>query len=381
MRYREFWSGVLALGTLALAGCGADTPTQPSTASPPAGTKPELAVVSNSWITRANMPGVRPYLAAATVTNAAGQSIVYAIGGSDFQGCIQCGGLVGPAAKTVVAYNVATNTWASRRPLPVPLEYSNGAGVINGKIYISGGYTRYASNSGVYPLSTRALYMYDPATNTWTRKRDMPEIHNEYGPGIKAPGVGGVTGVIGGKLYVVTSCMTTRVFSGDSASSEGCDIIPFAPASLFLRYNPVTDQWTNLPAPFLGSQSPYAGGVIGGKFYVMSGWNQETSVFSVYDPATNTWTPKTPLGRGRPGAATAVLGGKLYVIGGERFINALETLDITVVYDPVTDTWTRRAFLPSARAWTAATKVFLNGRPRIELVGGDVAEDNLQYIP
>ena len=65
MRYREFWSGVLALGTLALAGCGADTPTQPSTASPPAGTKPELAVVSNSWITRANMPGVRPYLAGA----------------------------------------------------------------------------------------------------------------------------------------------------------------------------------------------------------------------------------------------------------------------------------------------------------------------------
>jgi N-acetylneuraminic acid mutarotase len=115
----------------------------------------------------------------------------------------------------------------------------------------------------------------------------------------------------------------------------------------------------------------------------MTGWGQETAALSVYDPATNKWTPKTPLGRGRPGAATAVHGGKLYVIGGERFDpnSGLEILDVTVVYDPVTDTWNRRAFLPGARDWTAATKVFLNGQPRIELVGGDVAEDNLQYVP
>jgi N-acetylneuraminic acid mutarotase len=376
MRYHQFWSGVLALGALAFAGCGTDTPTQPSTASPPAGTKPELAVVSNSWINRAGMPGVRAYLAAATVTNAAGQSIVYAIGGSNFQGCIQCGGIRAPV-NTVTAYNVATNTWASRRPLPVPLTYSNGAGVINNKIYISGGYTKVYENG--LDLSTRALYMYDPATNTWTRKRDMPQAHSEYGPGIKAPGVGGVTGVIGGKLYVVTACMTTRVVSGDSVSSEGCD---FTPNPLFFRYNPVTDQWTTLRSPYpYASSAPYAGGVIGGKFYVMSGWGQADADFRVYDPATNKWTPKTPLGLGRPGAATAVLGAKLYVIGGLRSNNGLETVDITIVYDPVTDRWTRRAFLPSARAWTAATKVFLNGQPRIELVGGDVAEDNLQYIP
>jgi N-acetylneuraminic acid mutarotase len=376
MRFRDFWSGVMTLGTLALAGCGSDTPTQPSTASPSSGTTPELAVASNSWIKRANMPGTRAYLAAATVTNAAGQSIVYAIGGSDFAGCIQCWGIRAPV-NTVTAYNVATNTWASRRRLPVPLTYSNGAGVINGKIYISGGYTRSYGNGS--NLSTRALYMYDPATNTWTRKRDMPQAHSEYGPGIKAPGVGGVTGVIGGRLYVVTACMTTRVVSGDSVSSEGCDFTPFP---LFFRYNPVTDQWATLPSPYpYASSAPYAGGVIGEKFYVMSGWDRANADFRVYDPATNKWTPKTPLGLGRPGAATAVLGGKLYVIGGDRSDNGLEIVDITTVYDPVTDAWTRRAFLPSARDWTAATKVFLNGQPRIELVGGNVVEDNLQYVP
>ena len=55
MRYREFWSGVLALGTLALAGCGTDTTTQPVIASPSSGTTPELAVASKSWIERAEM--------------------------------------------------------------------------------------------------------------------------------------------------------------------------------------------------------------------------------------------------------------------------------------------------------------------------------------
>jgi N-acetylneuraminic acid mutarotase len=373
MRYREFWCGVLALGTLALAGCGTDTPTQPSTASPSSGTTPELAVASNSWIERAHMPGVRAYLTAATVTDASGQSIVYAIGGAS---CTNCSGLSTPV-NTVTAYNVATNTWASRRPLPVPLAYSNGAGVINGKIYVSGGYTRYAYNSGVYPLTTSALYMYDPARNTWTRKRNMPKVRSVYPNEVAGKaGIGGVTGVINGKLYVVTSCISTTA-SGDW---EGCTWA--RAAAQFFRYNPVTDQWTTLPTPFPeGASSPYAGGVIGGKFYVMQGWQRGYTHLSVYDPATNQWTPKTPLGLGRPGAATAVLGGKLYVIGGERYNNGLETVDITIVYDPVTDAWTRRASLPSARAWTAATKVFLRGQPRIELVGGNVAEDNLQYVP
>ena len=48
-----------------------------------------------------------------------------------------------PLAK-VTAYNVATNTWTDRRPLPVPLAWSNGAGVINGKIYVSGGFQKTA---------------------------------------------------------------------------------------------------------------------------------------------------------------------------------------------------------------------------------------------
>jgi N-acetylneuraminic acid mutarotase len=365
MRYRSLLPGALALSTAWVAACG-DNSTEPTRPAEPTPSGPESALASNSWITRENLPSVRSHFAVATVPNAAGQSIVYAIGGWTDVYPVS-------ALRKVTAYNVATNTWTERRPLPVPLASSNGAGVINGKIYVSGGF----SQTGDAP-PTRALYVYDPGTNTWTRKRDLPAIG-----GTKRWTVGsdGVTGVINNKLYVVTHCSTLYY------SEYGC-VGDLTGPRLF-RYNPVTDRWVTLAPPFPRATMndsevyyPLAGGVIGGKFYVMGG-GFGTSRLSVYDPATNQWTPKNALGLARPGAATAVLDNKLYVMGGSRLRNYLEEiLDITIVYDPVTDLWTRRASLPSPRIYAAGTTVLRNGKPRIEVVGGVPAtRDNVQYIP
>jgi len=375
MRYRLLSAGALgALGAvvLGLAACGDDTPTQPGT--PPTATPagPELAVASNTWITRANMPlPQRTDLATATVTNAAGQSVVYAIGGVKWS--LPYPGT--PVAK-VTAYNVATNTWTSRRPLPKPLARTNGAGVLNGKIYVTGGYPDGAMS---WPWPT--VYMYDPATDTWTRKADMPKVAGEAGR--QYPAGGGVTGVIGGKLYVVSDC-----FLKDSTGgylSPGCN-------PLFLRYNPTTDRWVILPPPFspaIHAGNPSIGGIIDGKFYVMaSSYNANEGAndahFAVYDTATNKWITRTPLPHGLYRAASAVLGRKLYVMGGSgtNDLGEQDVLDINIAYDPVTDAWTRQASLPSARYSISASKVFLNGKPRIELVGGMLTPGtNLQYVP
>jgi N-acetylneuraminic acid mutarotase len=357
MRRRPLLNALLALSSFAFAACGDDTtePNSTTEGNPPA---PAFAVASNSWITRANMPSNRTDLAAATVTNAAGQSIVYAIGG------LSPGGI--PLA-TVTAYNVATNTWTFRRALPVALARSNGAAVINGKIYVSGGYSDYA---GFFPRNS--LYVYNPVTNTWTQKHAMP-VGEDWWVGDR-----GATGVINGKLYVVTACLTAYDPWG---YVEGC-------APRFFRYNPGTDQWATLPSPSpLGTDavSPLAGGVIGGKLYVMAGSRYtHDGRFAVYDPATNQWTAKTPLALARPGAATAVLGTKLYVMGGTRYnatTDAFDTLAVTIVYDPTTDAWTLRARMPSPRTAIAATRVLLNGQARIEVVGGIAPGNNVQYIP
>jgi len=348
------------LAGLALVAACAEEATQPTAIDEQPTTTTALAVTSDSWLTLANMPANRTDLAVATVTNAAGQSVVYTIGGLTPTGM--------PSAK-VTAYNVATKTWTFRRPLPVPLAQTSGAGVIDGKIYVSGGYD---DRSGLFPWGT--LYVYDPATNSWTRKSDIPRVDGPGGDRYYGAG-NGVTGVIQGKLYVVSGCFMPDIGVG---YFEWCD-------PLFFRYNPVTDRWVTLPRPFTGADSPRIGGVIGGKFYVMaqSSGTREAK-FAVYDPATNQWTARTPLGLARPGAASTAFQGKLYVMGGSRYnakTDAWEMLDITIVYDPATDAWTRRASLPGPRTALGASRVNLNGKPRIELVGGNAPGNNLQYVP
>jgi N-acetylneuraminic acid mutarotase len=350
MPYHFSPQAVLVLGSFWLAAC-ADNATEPSS-TPQSDAAVSAAATSGSWLVRANMPANRSGPATAVLRNAAGQDVVYTIGGLNPNRV---------PVRTVTAYNVATNSWTFRHQLPLPLAATNGAGVLNGKIYVTGGYGDYSGN---YP--GRTVYMYDPASNTWTRNQDMPTIDLGYGDR-EYPGGGGVTGVISGKLYVVSGAFRANEPWGYQEAYH----------SLFFRYNPATDRWTRLPAPFAGTAtiSPYVGGVIGGKLYVMAGSPYtHDAYFEAYDPATNQWVPRTPLGVSRPGAAAAVQDAKLFLFGGTRYDaarDAMETLDITIAYDPVTDAWTRRASMPSPRSGMEAVKVFVAGKPRVEVVGGN----------
>lgn len=347
MTHRLMRPLAFALSWLVLASCS-DTTTEPATPGAAGPTAPALAVASNSWITRTDMPTERWALAAAAVTNDAGESILYAIGGTTTLG--------GSASLSKVqAYNVATNTWTTKAPLPVPIYWSNGVGVIGGKLYISGGLASFRNYM-------RTLYMYDPATNAWTRKHDLPSLTFT-----------GVTGVINGRLYVLTGCN----------DAEAC--APSNDPVAFYRYDPPTDHWAVLPKP-TRAHAEGMGGVIGGKFYVTGGDDETGGVsqLDVYDPATNRWATKAPMPRGRWLGAGTVLGGKLYVMGGDQFsldgltVTAIRT---TIVYDPSTDTWKTKAPLPTARAGIAASRVVLNGQARIEVVGGNRPGNNLAYVP
>ena len=332
--YGYLSASALLLVTL---GCGEnDSPTAPTAASTPEATStpeaaPEFAVASNSWMSRRDMPLERYGPAMATVPNSSGQSILYVIGGAS---------AAGGSLSRVQAYNVATNTWSYKASLPGPLKRLNGAAVIGGKIYVPGGQITNNSESG-------KLYVYDPKVNTWTTKQ-MPEA-----------GFGGVTGVIQNKLYVVMNC----------PDLDHCGF----PQRWLLRYDPATDKWEYLPTP--PENVGGVGGAIGNKLYVATTWPpSDQSVLNVYDPATNMWTKKTTNMAVRSGAASTVVGAKLYMIGG----GGTRT---TSVYSPSTNQWTNRAQVPSVRSGAAAARVFLNGIARIELVGGSLPGNNLQYTP
>jgi len=334
MRYRQLLPSLLTLGALGLGACS-DEITQPSPPAVPVPTTPERAVAANTWLTRRDMPLELLSQAAAVVPNAEGQSILYAIAGRKLDPWPQV-----PMGE-VRAYNVATNTWTRKQDMPAARYGMNGAGVINGKIHVTGGFTSKHKPSA-------SVFVYDPGSNTWTQKRDMP-----------APGGGGVTGVIGGKLYVVTF-------------SPG---LPPGVANFF-RYNPTSDTWSRLPSPTNYFSLGGGGGVINGKFYLIAHGVLE------FDPATNRWTTKGQLPGDLTGASVVMLA-HLYLFGADTKTGV--PVPGIFIYDPVSDTWTKAPLLTTFSHWDTAeltaTRVFLNGQPRVEVVGGGRPGNNLQYVP
>ena len=92
-----------------------------------------------------------------------------------------------------------------------------------------------------------------------------------------------------------------------------------------------------------------AGGYYNGKIYLVGGYSTSSvdpSFAQVweYDVTANTWTTKTSMPEALGGAASAVVNGHLYVIGGRDITNFARSQ--TYDYDITLDTWTVRANAP-----------------------------------
>jgi hypothetical protein len=324
------------VGLLTLAACSESSgPTEPETGVNPAASASSVALASNTWAPRAAYPSSGAVgLSLGVVPNAAGQSIVYSFGGTDGEGS---------SGESIMAYNVATNTWTSKGYEPrVYVFNTNGVGKIGSKLYFSGGHTYV----GGYRSIEGRFWAYDPATNTLTQKAHPPKFTAD-----------GVTGVIDGKLFVLPGTCDTEFYP----HPVYCEHQPFR--RLF-RYNPATNFWaTKRSAPHYHTFG--AGGVINGKFYVAGGIddhrNQPVAALDRYDPATDTWKTLAPLptaGRARG----AVLQGKLFVVvSGPAGLRAY-------AYNPATNTWTAKA--APRREHPAIVQVTLDGKPRLLAVGG-----------
>lgn len=321
-----------------------DSPTQPSAEIPSAA----VAAAANSWSNRAAYPGrvtTEGFLAMAP--NAAGQSIVYYLGGVPMTEDEAFNGV------RVKAYNVATNSWTTKTA-GVQVWQTNGAGKIGSRIYFSGGLAD--ENMEHELFYTSDVWAYDYGSDRMIRKAGLPIV-----------GGLGVSGVIDGKLYVLPGFCSTIGFPAPGYCSEE----RFA-TRRFFRYDPAANQWVGRPwAPHNHARG--AAGVIQGKLYVVGGVDLRTEAgtadLDVYDPATNTWKTLAPIPTGGR-AIGAVIGGKLFVIvqprSGER-----RAYD----YTPGTNAWRSRAVpkLPH----DGVVRVTLNGTERLLAVGDlDRSQDN-----
>ncbi|MBK9471256.1 MAG: TIR domain-containing protein [bacterium] len=223
------------------------------------------------------------------------------------------------------AYHPETNTWTALQPLPDWRYQSSGAVAMRGRLYLVGGW----DNREGSRLPHDDVFEYDPATGVWAVATTLPTLSG-----------GGASGVINGKLYVLTAQ------NGYST--------PAYVHTLHV-WSPRDDSWKELRGSTVIHVTP-ASGVIDNKLYVVGGQNGDgtgaiTDVLEAYDPATDAWTVLAPMPDPTNGAAGAVINGLLYVIGGNTGSGDTNAVS---VYDPATDSWSRSTPMPSARCSMAS---------------------------
>jgi N-acetylneuraminic acid mutarotase len=200
---------------------------------------------------------------------------------------------------------------------------SFGVAVLNGKIYLAGGYC-----GSLCELAT--LDEYDPVGDTWTHKANMQTVR--YAPAAAA---------LNGQVYAM----------GGYTSTSGLPYVVFASVE---AYDPSADSWTN-KASMSQARFAFQAVTLNGKIYAIGGNvssdGTSTSAAEMYDPVLDLWSRVADMPTGRVSFAAAALNGNIYVIGGR--INNTEIPEVWI-YNPTANAWTVGARIPTARETVGA---------------------------
>lgn len=270
----------------------------------------------------------------------------------------------------------------------VPLARTSGvAGTANGKLYFIGGLT--ASDW------VGTVHEFDPVSNSWSKKTSM------LTPRASAAAVD-----LDGRIYVLGGRKRNSVLAAveryDPSSDIWSKLTPMPTPRWFLMaavvdgkiyalggiagvgngrrvldvvevYDPLKDKWSTLsPIPLANSNAGIA--VIGAKIFIIGGslkagddaYGSATSKVNVYDTATGKWEPGPSLNQERTGLEACALEGVLYAIGGSSQGKTTATIE---VLEPDANKWTLMETLRSPR--TEHNCAVLKGK--IYVVGGNRA--------
>ncbi len=206
--------------------------------------------------------------------------------------------------------------WTQKADMPTP-RWNLSTCTMDGTIYAIGGEPTEIQGSPWFPIS--AVEAYDPATDSWTKKADMPTARTLLS-----------ISAVGKEIYAI--------------GGLGVSDTPF---SCVEAYDPATDTWirkTDMPT----RRASLATVALDGKICAIGGypyWGTWVGLRTVeaYDPATDTWTNKADMPMGVALLNARVVNGKIYAIGGRP---DLKSRTYVQEYDPATDTWTRKADMP-----------------------------------
>ena len=225
------------------------------------------------------------------------------------------GGNNGTEVGTVDEYDPSTDSWTSKADMPTP-RVNHAAAAVNGKIYVFGGE---AAGSDLASVEE-----FDPATNTWTTKSPMPTARRNA-----------AAAVVGNVIYVVGGCSVSCYYDGTGALAT------------VERYDPATDTWLT-SAPMPTARWALAAATLNGRIYAIGGLGNQGVHFTTveeYDPTTDSWSGGSPMSTPRQGHTANTVAGRIYVVGGhdgvspDSYVGAVDEYTPTSTPTPVPYGW------------------------------------------
>ncbi|KAM8899394.1 kelch-like protein 33 [Spinachia spinachia] len=230
--------------------------------------------------------------------------------------------------------------WRRLGEMPDKPKFRHGIAAMVGKLYVFGGCYYYCKDDMM-----KSAYSYDPVQDSWKRLADMQQVRSNFS-----------VVVHGGLLYSI---------GGDKELNTNVDSVEM--------YNPDTDSWSFVQ-PLDRALSGHAATAMDGAIFISGGFDCKyvclVSMF-LYHPERGT-TSLADMTNDRAQHCMESLRGRLYVAGGLCNLRRFYTNQLLCeAYDPVADSWTAFASLPLPHV--GAASVILEGK--IYVLGG-YCQDN-----
>ncbi|HEU0156721.1 MAG TPA: kelch repeat-containing protein [Stellaceae bacterium] len=239
-------------------------------------------------------------------------------------------------------YDPKNDGWTKLKSNPVPVHHA-AAAAVGDKFYVFGGFRLPdTGKNGWYPENK--AWVYDTKAQTWS---DLPPMPTPRGA-LAATTVGDKIYVVGGATIPTGTSLPDGLTPGGPVEMLGTLEVFDTGNSSWASLKPMSLPRNHHGVAYLDGRLYVMGGRVGSSF--SGGWSVNVTTTEIYDIASGTWSTGTPMPTARSGVGVAALAGKVYVLGGEGWLDDFGgVFRSNEAYDPKTNSWLKEARLPVPR--------------------------------